>query len=115
MLQYGDNKQRTIARTCRNALSPRVIKDKGEQAPRIIPMVKCNEVKELVMKRSGVIEKTSSPWSSPVDYRKLNDITKKGSYRLPRIDDTLAGRNWFDTLDLKSEYWEVEIADKDKK
>ena len=55
------------------------------------------------MKRSGVIEPSSGPWSSPVilvkkkdsrtrfcvDYRKLYDVTKKDSYPLQRIDDTL--------------------------
>ncbi|GFU60357.1 uncharacterized protein TNCV_3308051 [Trichonephila clavipes] len=40
-----------------------------------------------------------------VDYRRLNDVTKKDSYALPRIDDTLdalAGNTWFFTQDLKS-------------
>jgi hypothetical protein len=40
-----------------------------------------------------------------VDYRKLKDVTKKGCFQLPRIDDTLytlAGPIWFSLLDLKS-------------
>ena len=104
-----------------------------KQAPRSIPLAKRNEVKELVyeMKRSDVIEPLSGPWSSPVvlvkkeygstrfcvDYRKLSGVTKKGSYPLPRIDDTLdalAGPKWFSTLDVQSWYWQVDIADKDK-
>ncbi|GBO30452.1 hypothetical protein AVEN_82659-1 [Araneus ventricosus] len=53
-----------------------------------------------------------------VDYRKLNEITIKDSYPLPRIDDTLMlwnGSQWFSILDLKSGYWQVEIQPEDKK
>jgi hypothetical protein len=52
-----------------------------------------------------------------VDYRRLNDVTKKDSYSLPRIDDTLstlAGSRWFSTLDLKSGYWQVGVQPEDK-
>ncbi|MGC8821243.1 MAG: reverse transcriptase domain-containing protein, partial [Fervidobacterium sp.] len=103
------------------------------QAPRSIPLAKRDEVKNLIdeMERNGVIEPSSSPWSSPVvlvkkkdgttrfcvDYRKLNDVTKKDSYPLPRIDDTLdtlAGSKWFSTLDLKSGYWQVDIEKSDR-
>ena len=52
-----------------------------------------------------------------VDYRKLNHVTKKDSYPLPRIDDTLealAGAKWFSSLDLKSAYWQVELHPDDK-
>ncbi|GFW97620.1 hypothetical protein TNCV_684901 [Trichonephila clavipes] len=83
------------------------------------------------MKNNDVIEPSSSPWASPivlvrkkdgstrfcVDYRRLNDVTKKDSYPLPRIDDTLdtlAGNTWFSTLDLKSGYWQVELHPDDK-
>ena len=72
------------------------------------------------MKRSGVIEPSSGPRSSAVvlvknkvgstrfclDYRKLNDVTKKDSYLLPR--------KWFSTLHLQSGYWQVEIAEENK-
>ncbi|GFX37836.1 retrovirus-related Pol polyprotein from transposon 412 [Trichonephila clavipes] len=53
-----------------------------------------------------------------VDYRRLNDVTKKDSYTLLRIDDTLdtlAGNTLSSTLDLKSEYWQVELHPDDKK
>jgi hypothetical protein len=45
-----------------------------------------------------------------VPYRKLNDVTRKDCFPLPRTDDTfdtLAGAKWLSTLDLKSGYWQV--------
>ena len=46
-----------------------------KQAPRSIPLAKRNEVKELVdeMRRSGVIEPSSGPWSSSVVLAKKKD------------------------------------------
>ena len=51
------------------------------------------------------------------DYRKLNDITHKHSYTLPRIDDSveaLSGARWFSTLDFTSGYWQVEMDKTDR-
>ena len=47
-----------------------------------------------------------------IDYRKVNSVTRKDAYPLPRVDDildTLGGSKWFSTLDLKSGYWQVEV------
>ncbi|GFX01388.1 transposon Tf2-6 polyprotein [Trichonephila clavipes] len=104
-----------------------------KQHPRRLPFAKQEEVGTLLreMQENDVIEPSSSPWASPivlvrkkdgstrfcVDYRKLNDVTKKDSYPLPRIDDTLdtlSGHKWFSTLDLKSGYWQVEIHPEDR-
>jgi hypothetical protein len=52
-----------------------------------------------------------------VDYRKLNDVTKKDCFPLPLIDDTLdtlAGAKWFSTLDLKVGYLQVDVHPDDK-
>lgn len=47
-----------------------------------------------------------------VDYRKLNTVTVKNVYPLPRIDNTyqqLHGTCFFTTLDLKSGYRQIPI------
>ena len=49
-----------------------------------------------------------------VDNRKLNTITHKDAYPLPRIDetlDTLQGAKWLSKLDLTSGYWQVELSE----
>ena len=79
----------------------------------------------------GVLKPSSSPWSSPivmvrkkdgswcfcVDCPKLISITRQDAYPLPRIDvtlDSLGGATYFDTLDLASGYWQVEVEEQDK-
>ena len=112
--------------------------DTGDQRPiklppRKVPLGKRDEAEEMIrdMKQQGLIEPSKSPWSFPVvmvkkkdgslrfciDYRALNQATVKDSYPLPRIDDTLdalSGSKWFSTLDLKSGYHQVKMADQDK-
>jgi hypothetical protein len=83
------------------------------------------------MLRTKVIEPSRSPWSSPVvlvpkkdgsirfcvDYRRLNDVTIKDKYALPRIDDALAslsGNKYFKSLDLSQGYLQIPMDPKDK-
>jgi Reverse transcriptase (RNA-dependent DNA polymerase) len=77
------------------------------------------------------IEPSTSPWTSPVvlvrkkdgstrfcvDYRKLNDITVKDSFPLPRIDDIfdqLSQSLYFTKLDFKNGYFQIPLASKDR-
>ncbi|KAL7880300.1 hypothetical protein SRHO_G00025540 [Serrasalmus rhombeus] len=102
-------------------------------APRRVPLHLQQEVSDHIkdMQEQGIIQPSCSPWAAPVvpvrkkdgglrfcvDYRKLNEVTRKDVYPLPRIDealDSLANAQWFSTLDLASGYWQVEVASKDK-
>jgi len=101
--------------------------------PRRIPPGRRQIIEEEIEKmlEQGIIRESKSPWSSPVvlvkkkdgstrfciDYRQLNQVTKKNSYPIPRIDETLEslrGNSWFCTLDLASGYWQVKMADGDR-
>ena len=110
----------------------------GDSAPvrqpvRRVPPHRRQEVHDLLqdMLKRKIIQPSSSPWASPivlvrksdgstrfcVDFRKLNDITRKDTYPLPHIEDTLAtlaGSKIFSTLDLLSGYWQVGMANEDQ-
>lgn len=52
-----------------------------------------------------------------IDYRKLNSVTTRDSYPLPRVDDSLdamGGAQIFSVLDLASGYWQVKMAEEDR-
>ncbi|KAL6421457.1 hypothetical protein ACFW04_012928 [Cataglyphis niger] len=81
------------------------------------------------MEAAGVIEPSTSAWSSPVvlvkkkdgkyrfcfDFRKVNDATEKNAYPLPQVTATLEklrGAKYLSTLDLKQGYWQVPLESK---
>ena len=79
----------------------------------------------------GAIQKSTSPWASPmvlvckkdgslwfcIDLRKLNNQTIKDAQSLRRIEDSLDclnGAAIFTSLDLQSGYWQVEMMEDSK-
>ena len=76
------------------------------------------------MLEHGVIRESNSEWASApvlvrkrdgsvrycIDYRKLNNVTRKDAFPLPRIQeclDSLSGNIFFSSLDLQSGYWQL--------
>ena len=87
-----------------------------------------NEINALL--ENNLIEQSNSPWSSPVvlikkkdqsirfcvDFRKLNALTTKDAYPLPRIEEIIeavGSAKHFSTLDLASGYWQVPLKHED--
>lgn len=82
------------------------------------------ELDEMI--RLGVVQPSSSAWSSPIlmvrktsgeyrfcfDGRRLNEVTKKDAYPLPRVDDILnhlKNVKYLTSIDLKSAFWQIPL------
>jgi hypothetical protein len=82
------------------------------------------------MLKAGVIEPASSEWASSVvlvpkpdgtlrfcvDYRKLNAVTTRDTYKLTRMDDCIefpGDAQIFTTLGCNSGYWQIPVAPED--
>ncbi|KAL0161775.1 hypothetical protein M9458_045500, partial [Cirrhinus mrigala] len=83
------------------------------------------------MLEAGVVTPSASEWASPVvlvrkkdggvrwcvDYRRLNSVTAKDAYPLPKIEEclnVLGGACVFSTLDLQSGYWQIAVDEMDR-
>ena len=97
-----------------------------------------NQVEQML--KNDIIECAASPWASNIvlvvkkpeidsegrekqtirfcnDYRRLNSLTYKDSFPLPRIDsclDALAGSKIYSTLDMKASFWQTPIHEDDR-
>ncbi len=99
-----------------------------KQPPRRVPIAFASEEENVIkqMEKQGIIRPSNSPWASPiclvkkksgkirpcVDFRKVNLVTRKDAYPLPRINDCLdavAGACFFSTFDLTSGFHQIPI------
>ena len=104
-----------------------------KQRHRRIPPHVFQEVKQHVqdLVAQGVLKESCSPWASPAvvvmkkdgsvrfccDYRKLNNVTHRDAYPLPRVEeslDALGHAQVFSSLDLTAGYFQVAVAEQDQ-
>lgn len=99
-----------------------------------LPHSKVEVAEKLVqeMLEQEVIEPSTSPWNFPlilvpksdgsmrpvIDYRKLNEVTIPDRIPLPLIQDIIRNIGTenilFSTLDIKSAFWQIELAENSK-
>lgn len=109
--------------------------DTGDTQPVNTPPYKTGPAQRAVveehinaMLKDNICQPSNSPWASPIvivpkpggktrfciDFRKLNKITKKDVYPLPRIDtllDCFVGKCFFTIMDMLCGYWNVRMHD----
>ena len=104
----------------------------NERFRRIAPPL-LEEVRENLqdMLDGGAIRPLKSPWCNIIvlvrkkdgtlrfciDFRKLNARTKKDSFPLPRMQETMesmVGAQFFSSMDLKSGFWQVRMSEKSR-
>ena len=83
------------------------------------------------MLADGIVEPCQSPWCSPVllvkkksrehrfcfDGRRLNSVTVRDAYPLPRVDkilDQLRDAKFLSTLDLRQAFWQIPLDEESK-
>ena len=103
-----------------------------ERFRRITPPL-VDEVRQHIqeMLDGGAIQPSQSPWCNAVvlvrkkdgslrfciDFRRLNARTKKDTYPLPRMQETMesmVGARHFSCMDLKSGFWQVKMAEESR-
>ena len=106
-----------------------------KQAPRRLPPVKraaaTEEIKKMLERdlitpsksaRNSpitLVKKKDSTYRFCIDYRKLNEVTGKDCFPLPKTDDSLdalggGGNKYFSVMDLSSGYWQVGVHSEDQ-
>jgi len=107
----------TVLRHAIDTAGARPVRQRLRRQPPIYQAVIKDHVDSML--RQGIIEPAQSAWAANVvlvkkkddsyrcciDYRNLNDLTKKDAYALPRTDmclDALAGFVYFTTFDIQN-------------
>ena len=104
-----------------------------KQRPRRLPLAHADHEKKAIedLIKKGVIEKSTSPWASPivlvkkksgairpcVDYRRVNALVRPDGFPLPRVQDCLdavADSVYFSSFDLTSGYFQIPLKAEDK-
>jgi len=64
-----------------------------------------------------MVKKKDDTYRFCIDYRRLNDVTKKDAFPVPDVKDaldSLRGAKYFATIDLLSGYWQLGMTDRAK-
>jgi len=112
--------------------------DTGNAPPiRRLPFRTAPKEKEIIAKElvalleKSIIRPSTSAWSTNIvlvrksngkhrvciDFRALNNITKRNAYTIPRVDDlldTMKGAKFFSVLDQSNAYYAIPVAENDK-
>ena len=89
----------------------------------------CEHIQEML--DGGAIGPSNSPWCNAmvlvrkrdgtlrfcIDFRWLNERTEKNSFPMPRMIDTMetmVGTKIFSSMDLKSGFWQVKMAEESR-
>lgn len=120
---------------CTTLVAHRIITDVEPIKQRYYPvspaMMKHIDAELRDMLEKGIVEPSTSPWSSPivmvpkkdgswrfcVDYRKLNSVTTRDAYPLPYVSnilDKLRDARYLSSLDIKSAYFQVPLEESSK-
>ena len=107
-------------------LTSEPIRSKGYLVPFKAHDIMDSEIKEML--ELGVIEKSVSPYSSPVvlvpkkdgsvrfciDFRKLNKVTEFDAEPMPNVEEvinSMSGYKFFTRMDCSKGYWQVGLPD----
>ena len=101
--------------------------------PYQVPQAVRDTIREEIdtMLRMGVIERSTSPYASPVvivkkkdgknrfciDYRRLNAVTVLDNEPIPNMDELISDisdAKYFTKMDLSKGYWQIPVAEQDR-